>query len=106
MANKRIEMKEPIKAGDTCRVIGGQGRNKSPNLGLTVTVRHRIHGACGMDHTTLGRIHRCSGEGIKQLADGGNYIVTGWADFSVKWLEKIDPEKITQSETTESDTTA
>lgn len=80
-------MKAPIKTGDICKVIGGLGQHKSPNLGLTVTV-----GQSRGDHSLFGRVWRCQGEGVKQLTDGGGYQETGWADFPVTWLEKVDPD--------------
>jgi hypothetical protein len=85
-------MKEPIKAGDICEVVGGLGRNQSPNLGLRVTVGHRIVGAFGMDHTQFGPVVRCTGKGVVQLGDAGQYVKTGWADFPVEWLKKIEPD--------------
>lgn len=85
-------MGEPIKAGDECVVIGGLGHQKSPNIGKRVKVGHRIYGAHGMDHTQFGRVHRCEGEGVVQLGDAGDYIVTGWADFPVAWLRKVEPD--------------
>jgi hypothetical protein len=91
-------MSQPIKAGDVCRVIGGLGRGKSPNLGKTVTVGMRQYGALGGDHSKYGPVHRCTGDGVCQLGDGGEYVVTGWADFPIAWLEKIDPIKTSQSE--------
>ncbi len=79
-------MNEPIKAGDLCEVVGGLGRSKSPNIGLQVTAV-----AMRGEHSQLGRVWRCSGNGVKQLADSGAYIETGWADFPVAWLRKINP---------------
>ena len=79
-------MKRPISAGDVCRVVGGLGRTKSPNLGLVVTVVNSTG-----DHSQLGRIWRCKGEGVQQLTDGGGYIVMGEADFAAVWLERIEP---------------
>lgn len=79
-------MNRPISAGDTCLVVGGLGRTKSPNAGLTVTVRS-LQG----EHTQHGRIWRCEGAGIKQLTEAGGYEVTGWADFATAWLQRIDP---------------
>ncbi len=84
-------MNEPLKAGDPCIVIGGQGRQKSPNLNLRVTVKHRVFGALGADHAQFGAIYRCEGEGVSQLTDGGTYQVTGWADFAGIWLKKLPP---------------
>lgn len=100
-------MNEPIKAGDRCEVIGGLGRSKSPNIGLRVTVKHRVFGAHGMDHTQHGPVVRCIGAGIKQLGDAGQYIETGWADFPVAWLRKLPPDKTPdQGVTTDREVTA
>ncbi len=88
-------MKEPLKAGDTCRVVGGLGRGKSPNLRKVVKIEHRVFGAHGADHSQYGPIYHCSGDGVAQLGDAGEYVVTGWADFAGMWLEKIDPNEKT-----------
>lgn len=77
---------EPIKAGDLCLVIGGLGRTKSPNMGQQVTVRS-LQG----EHSQYGRIWRCQGKDVQQLIDAGTYQTTGWADFAVAWLQRIDP---------------
>lgn len=79
---------EPIKAGDLCEVISGLGQNKSPNLGLFVK-------AISMrgEHSQFGRVWRCEGPHVQQLADAGTYQVTGWADFPVTWLRKIKPDE-------------
>lgn len=94
-------MNEPLKAGDPCEVVGGLGRKASPNLGLNVTIKHRVHGAHGMDHTTLGPIYRCEGDGVCQLSDSGTYVETGWADFAGVWLRKLPPTNTTTDTTTE-----
>lgn len=91
-------MNEPLKAGDPCIVIGGQGRQKSPNLNLKVTIKHRVYGAHGMDHAKFGPIYRCEGEGVCQLTDSGTYQVTGWADFAGIWLKKIPPATLPAAE--------
>ena len=79
-------MSTPVQAGDTCRVISGLGRHKSPNLGLTV----RVVSLQG-EHSQHGRIWHCVGSDVRQLQDNGQYQVTGAADFSVHWLRKIEP---------------
>lgn len=99
-------MKEPLKAGDNCRVIGGLGQGKSPNLGLEVTIKHRIYGDYGMDHREYGPMYRCEGEGIVQMDDMGSYVKTGWADFAGIWLERIEPPKTEQSTKTTEKLTA
>lgn len=80
-------MSEPIKAGDLCEVVGGLGRGRSPNLGLTVVAKS-LQG----EHSAYGRVWRCEGQGVCQLSDTGSYIKTGWADFPVAWLRKIEPD--------------
>lgn len=87
-------MTRPISAGDVCVVVGGQGRSKSPNLGRQVTVR-----SAQGEHSRYGPIWRCKGAGIQQLADSGQYETTGWADFAADWLQRIDPEKLSDSAT-------
>lgn len=94
-------MSEPIKAGDLCEVIGGLGRGKSPNLGLQVTAM-----AMRGEHSELGRVWRCQGKGVKQLADSGAYVETGWADFPTAWLRKIEPPKTQSKEQNEKEITA
>lgn len=99
-------MNQPIKAGDICKVVGGMGRSKSPNLGLTVTVGHRVYGDHGGDHSQFGPIHTCTGNGVKQMSETGSYIETGWADFAIAWLEKVPPIKTDSTVTNEQDITA
>lgn len=79
-------MKKPIQKGDLCEVVAGLGREKSPNIGLRVTVV-----ALQGEHSRHGRVWRCEGPGVKQLTDTGTYIEVGWADFPVSWLRKIEP---------------
>lgn len=79
-------MREPIKAGDDALVVGGLGRQKSPNLGLVVKVAS-LQG----EHSQFGRIWRCTNPDIKQLTDAGGYQVTGVADFAADWLQKLPP---------------
>ena len=79
-------MNEPIKVGDVCLVTSGMGRHKSPNLGLTV----RVVSLAG-EHSKYGMVWRCEGPGVCQLTNGGEYEITGWADFPVPWLEKLPP---------------
>jgi hypothetical protein len=50
---------------------------------------------------------RCTGDGIKQLGDGGEYVTTGWADFPVAWLKKLPPDPAPgQTTTTDREVTA
>ena len=88
-------MIEPIKSGDRCLVVGGLTRLKSPNVGLTVSVRE-LRG----DHSRLGRVWRCDGKGVCQMNDTGEFIVTGWADFPEAWLQKIPPDQPSSFEET------
>lgn len=85
-------MREPIKSGDQCLVVGGMTNRKSPNLGLTVSVRE-LRG----DHSRLGRVWRCYGEQVCQMNDTGDFIVMGWADFPEAWLQKIEPDQASSS---------
>lgn len=95
-------MNEPIKAGDLCEVIGGLGRSKSPNIGLRVKAIS-LQG----DHSQHGRVWRCTGDGVKQLGDAGQYLDTGWADFPVAWLRKLPPDQLPgQTTTTDREVTA
>lgn len=95
-------MSEPIKAGDRAEVIGGLGRSKSPNLGLQVKVLS-LQG----EHSSLGRVWRCEGEGVHQLSDAGGYVLTGWADFPAVWLRKLPPDAAPpQATTTDREVTA
>ncbi len=75
-----------ISSGDTCIVVQGLGRQKSPNLGAIVKVVS-LQG----EHSQHGRIWRCEGPSVHQLSDSGTYTKTGWADFPTSWLQKIDP---------------
>lgn len=86
-------MNEPIKAGDLCLVVGGLGRHKSPNIGLTV----KVISAQG-EHSQYGMVWRCAGAGVKQLTDSGTYAEFGWADFPAMWLQKINPPKLKKEE--------
>jgi hypothetical protein len=94
-------MTAPIQSGDRCEVIGGLGRAKSPNIGLTV----RVVSFQG-EHTQLGRIWRCEGPGVQQLTDAGTYTVTGVADFAAAWLRKIEPDQTTDKTNTANEVTA
>ena len=80
-------MTEPIKSGDKCRVIRGLARHLSPNVGLEVTVGPQMG-----EHSKFGRVVRVTGDKVQQLhPDSGEFIVTGWADIPVAWLEKATP---------------
>ena len=76
-------MSAPIQAGDTAEVIDGAYGRRSPNVGRRVLVV----GLQG-EHSRLGRVWRCSGDGLMQF-DGA---VAGWADFPAVWLRKIEPD--------------
>ncbi len=94
-------MTAPIQSGDRCEVIGGLGRDKSPNMGLTV----RVVSLQG-EHSQLGRIWRCEGPGVQQLTDAGTYTVTGVADFAAAWLQKIEPDQTTNETNTANEVSA
>jgi hypothetical protein len=79
-------MNEPIKAGDMCEVITGLGGPQSPNVGKRVRVTD-LQG----EHSRHGRVWRCKGDGIVQLNEVGDYMVTNWADFPAAWLRKLPP---------------
>lgn len=87
---------EILEPGDLAEVVNALGRHKSPNLGLTVTVGNLVG-----YHTDHGFIYKCTGEGVKQLADSGEYVQTNWADFPRHWLKKIKPPKVFDSTTKE-----
>lgn len=79
-------MKQPVKAGDMCKVVNGVYRDKSSNLGKTVRVdSHRG------EHTVLGIIWRCTGPGAENIEQFDGSIST-FADFPASWLEKIEPD--------------
>lgn len=84
---------EPLKAGDLCEVVNGLGRKASPNLGQQVTIKHRVFGALGDDHSLYGPVYRCEGPHLCQLSDAGTYVKTGWADLAGVWLKRIEPPK-------------
>lgn len=92
---------KPIQAGDFAEIIRGLGRDKSPNIGKRV----RVVSLQG-EHSQFGRIWRCTGEGVQQLADGGTYVVTGWADLPASWLRKIEPEGTTDTNSASKEVTA
>ena len=96
----------PLQAGDVCEVVGGLGRCASPNLGLRVTIKHRVFGTHGADHTQLGPVYRCEGKGVVQLTDAGTYTETGWADFAGAWLRRIEPPPINQNTSIEREVAA
>jgi hypothetical protein len=74
--------KPPIQAGDTCRVI----EKKSNNFGKTVKVVS-LQG----EHSVLGRIWRCEGEGLEHYKPREGNFFQSWADFPAAWLEKALP---------------
>jgi hypothetical protein len=84
-------MNKPLSAGDVCKVVGGLGRHKSPNLGISVVIVARVFGEHGGDHSQYGPMYQCAGAEIKQLTDSGAYVTTGRADFAGIWLERIEP---------------
>lgn len=87
-------MSKPISAGDVCIITRGLTLNKSPNVGKIVTVRQRILGEHGLDHSKFGPVVRVEGPEVYQMNDVGNFINLKWADIPVAWLKRIDPPKL------------
>lgn len=84
-------MKEPIKSGDTCIVVGGAlGVRKQPNLNREVIVE-KLRG----EHSEFGRIWRCrSKDGaplVRQDPFSHQDVPVQTADFAQSWLQKVDP---------------
>lgn len=82
-------MIEPIKNGDLCIVISGMKGDKSPNIGLIVTVIHRVY-----ECPQLGAIWRCEAEYAIREFDDRITVPAGLADFAQSWLKKIKPDGI------------
>lgn len=82
-------MKRPIQTGDLCEIVNALGRQKSPNIGLIVTVM-----AFQGEHSQHGRIWRCYSPDIAHYDDMGALIKTGWADLAQSWLKRIEPPKL------------
>lgn len=87
-------MQKPISAGDKCIIIRGLAQQKSPNIGKIVTVRQRILGEHGLDHSKFGPVVRVEGPEVYQMNDTGQFINLKWADIPVAWLKRIDPHKL------------
>lgn len=87
-------MERPLSSGDICVVLHGLTRKNSPNVGKIVTIDKRIFGDLGRDHSEYGPVYRCNGTGVSQLADNGEFVITGIADFPGIWLKRIDPPVI------------
>lgn len=85
---------KPIQAGDLCVIVNALTRNKSPNLGLIVTVGHRIMGNHGADHSQYGPVVECKHPDLMQLGDNGEFFKAGWAHIPVVWLKKIEPPEL------------
>lgn len=82
-------MKQPIKSGDTCKIIDGVLKEKSPNVGKTVLVKS-MQG----NHSTLGVIWRVVGSDLVSYND--MTPPDGGVDVPAIWLKKIDPDPIRQ----------
>jgi hypothetical protein len=82
-------MKEPIKAGDLCHIVGGVD---GVNVGKTV----RVFSLQG-EHSQYGRIWRCKTEGDLLITQYG--AVGPVADFAQSWLLKIDPVETNTKQT-------
>lgn len=90
-------MKEPIKKGDLCLVVGGLNKENSPNLNKEVTVT-----AFRGDFYQDEKVWECHGDGVVQVLPGTSTpIITGWAHFPQSWLQKIDPPETKTTETKE-----
>jgi hypothetical protein len=95
-------MKEPIKAGDECIVIGGALGARSRNIGRRVIAVSSDGQELLMNTPdgvkNFGRIWRC------RTKDGGAFIrhdpfahydvPPNQADFAASWLQKADPEDL------------
>ena len=92
-------MKEPIKAGDMCVVVGGLLGKDSPNLGLIVVVKMLVG-----ERADIGRIWRCEAEYGERIQPRA-HIPAGMVDFAQDWLRKIEPPELTTSTTTNTEIT-
>lgn len=94
-------MTEPIKAGDTCIVIGGaSGSHDEANRGRRVIVL-----SAQGEHSRFGRIWRCrTQDGLPLKIIHGIFVNEGSVgvnegDFAASWLQKADPQVPGQSTT-------
>jgi predicted oxidoreductase (fatty acid repression mutant protein) len=78
-------MIEPIKAGDTCKVIYPD----SANYGKTVKVVS-FQG----EHSKWGRIWRCEGKDLEHYKPLAGKFMQDWADIPAAWLEKALPTPV------------
>lgn len=90
-------MNKPISAGDTCIIVRGLAHTKSPNVGKIVTVRERVYGEHGMDHSKYGPVVKVEGPEVYQMNDVGQFVNKGWADIPVDWLKRIEPPKLDEN---------
>lgn len=82
-------MSKPIQAGDLCEVISGMLGEKSPNIGLIVTVVSLVG-----EHSQYGRIWRCEAE-FAERGQAPTVKVPGvMSDFAQDWLRKIEPKTL------------
>lgn len=94
-------MTEPIKAGDTCIVVGGAQGKHASNLGREVVVLYLMG-----EHSRFGRIWRCRTTDEKPLERiDGTFVEEGSvlaaeADFAAAWLQKTTPPAPKATDTT------
>lgn len=77
-------MIRPISKGDRCFITDGVYKEKSTNVGKTVTVES-LQG----NHSTLGVIWRCSGPELVSYND--MKPEGGCVDVPAIWLKRIEP---------------
>ena len=94
-------MSKPIQAGDLCEVISGMLGDKSPNIGLIVTVVSFVG-----DHSKYGRIWRCEAEYAERGQIPTVKVPGEMSDFSQHWLRKIEPPKTSKTSNTDKEVTA
>ncbi len=74
---------QPIEAGCLADVIWGLQGEKSPNIGLRVTVlEFRV------EHSEHGRIWRCKAE-YAERGQPGRDVPAGQVDFAQSWLKRV-----------------
>lgn len=77
-------MREPIRSGDLCIIIGGLNIDNSPNAGKIVTVK-KFAG----DHAYFGKVWLVSG--AKLITQHGEEVKE--LHVAEAWLKKIEPPK-------------
>lgn len=79
-----MSLTRPISKGDVCLIVDGVLKQKSPNVGKTVTVQS-MQG----NHSTLGVVWRCTGPDLTSYND--MKPPDGAVDVPAIWLKRIDP---------------